>query len=250
MFLFCSPCTTFLLCSLPSSFCLNDKYPQTCFGFFVSFLKVSKLQKCSILLIPLTLSFISSKSPRGVCSNYTRPWSDWACTTTTTTANSPLKCQHGFFWVSSVSCVLTKLTLVPVYLCLLCFWILSPGSFPPLPRTNMHTRVQHCPLSQKEKSPTALDTFWRYVIYSSKPVWECVKDSLASNYQQLPKVWNRYRNFYSVRAVCPLFTCTLTFQLEAAFGSSWRWNWNTVWLVGNKVFEKVQAVSLIRSVLW
>lgn len=69
-----------------------------------------------------------------------------------------------------------------------------------LSHTNTHMCIPH---SCKQKKPRLrhIDRAWSCVVCARKNVQECVKHSLASNYQQLQKLWNRYYSFYSVRAL-------------------------------------------------
>ena len=213
-------------------------------------------------LIPFTLSFTSLRAPRRrkrcLCSNYSRPWSDWATPPpTTTTTTPPLKRQphRDFLLFFSFQCILRFSCLHPEPQKVngrdvSSLWLLfvSPSSLfsrsihlslsslflPPV----SYVCIPHsCGNKQKKRAPD-YDTSLKVCCWCQLACSRVHETFFCGNYQQLQILWSRYSSHCAVRAMQPLFMCSVNLSARRCLllWLSWRSNWNTVWLVGNKAF--------------
>lgn len=246
---------------LPPCFLFEWGYPCERPSFLVLFspllgrLSTSDALLFNPPLIPFTLSFTSLRAPRRrkrcLCSNYSRPWSDWATPPPTTTPQETA--TQGFFFFQCIlrfPCLQPRaseserercqLTLASVCLPLLfLIQVHSPLPFPAFPTSRL-VRVHSTFLRKQNKKKRApdYDTSLKVCRWCQQACSRAHETFFCGNYQQLLILWNRYSSHCAGRAMQPLFMCSANLSARRCLllWLSWRSSWNTVWLVGNKAF--------------
>lgn len=185
---------------LPPCFLFEWGYPCERPSFLVLFspllgrLSTSDALLFNPPLIPFTLSFTSLRAPRRrkrcLCSNYSRPWSDWATPPPTTTPQETATQGFFFFSVSSVSRVFNPEPQKVNGREVSSLWLLfvSPSSLlsrsihlslsPLFPPPVSYVCIPHsCGNKTKKKGPRITTRVWRCAAGASRPVQERMKHS-------------------------------------------------------------------------